>query len=140
MKGSKHQEKYRTRRYGYTRNVAVKGLIKTIFIVKQHNILYDLYFSVTYYDIVHNNTWYVNEVSINENHTFLTTWSDPNKFCLLRIRLIGSFIRWYGRTVDLSRVIEMLCLFTSWVQRKENPTIFYFYLQENELSCKYICV
>jgi hypothetical protein len=69
MKGSKHQEKYRTRRYGYTRNVAVKGLIKTIFIVKQHNILYDLDFSVTYYDIVHNNTWYVNEVSINENHT-----------------------------------------------------------------------
>ena len=33
------------------------------------NILYDLHFSVTYYNIVHNNTWYVNEVSIKESHT-----------------------------------------------------------------------
>jgi hypothetical protein len=30
---------------------------------------YDLHFSVMYYDVVYNNTWYVNEVSINENHT-----------------------------------------------------------------------
>ena len=54
----------------YTRNIAVKGLIKALFIVKQHNILYYLHFSVMYYDVVHNNTWYVNEVSINENHTY----------------------------------------------------------------------
>ena len=37
---------------------------------------------------------------------FVTIWSDPNKFCLLRIRLIGSFTRWYGRPVDLQRVVE----------------------------------
>ena len=34
-------------------------------------------------------------------------------------RLIGSFIRWYGRPVDLPRVIEILCLFTSGAQRNE---------------------
>jgi hypothetical protein len=58
--------------------------MEALFIVKQHNILYDLHFSVTYYDVVHNNTWYVNEVSTNENenenHTQVCVYE--NKCCL----------------------------------------------------------
>ena len=44
------------------------------------------------------------------------------KYFFYFVRLIGSFIRWYGRPVDLPRVIEMLCLFTSGAQRNEWKT------------------
>ena len=42
-------------------------------------------------------------------------------------RLICSFIRWYGRPMDLPRVIFTLCRFTNGAQRNELKDIHNFY-------------
>jgi hypothetical protein len=76
-------------------------LIKALCIVKQHNILYDLHFSVTYYDVMHNNTWYV-KWGIDQ-------WKPYIGVCIWKQMLlteeIGTFMCWYGTSPDLQLVI-----------------------------------
>ena len=52
-----------------------------------------------------------------------------------RGRLIGSFIHWYGRPVDLPRVIEILCLFTNGAQRNEWKDIKKLYHEWKTQRC-----